>query len=253
MQLHRQAFADLLVSIEQNNNIRTLHFNDGCIQSAIDTQHPGRLPMEGNRAMLSHLLFGHTPQQVLLAGCGGGAIARWFAAMSPDTHGIAVELHAEVARLARDFFDFPAPEHSNWDMQVADIRDYLQQTDKRFDFILVDIEIHQVTPDWITSAAFLDSCRQHLDSDGALTINLQATHAEGFSQALAQIRQQFPGATYCLGSLEHRNIMVTAFRQRPDTSHIQKLSHAASQRWQIDLDHYLQRMLEQNPRHSGVF
>ena len=66
---------------------------------------PAVLPNPVNRAMLAHLMLDLPLQTVLLAGCGGGAVARWLNARAPEVVGDAVELSPTVARLAHEYFD----------------------------------------------------------------------------------------------------------------------------------------------------
>ena len=119
--IYREEHGDIHVEVWDEAGRRSLWFDDVILQSEIDLHRPDSLPNPVNRAMLAHLMFDRPQQQVLLAGCGGGAIARWFNARSPSTRGIAVELSATVARLAHEYFDFP-PTGSHWHLEIADIR-----------------------------------------------------------------------------------------------------------------------------------
>jgi len=214
---------------------RSLWFDDVILQSEIDLHRPDSLPNPVNRAMLAHLMFDRPQQQVLLAGCGGGAIARWFNARSPSTRGIAVELSATVARLAHEYFDFP-PTGSHWHLEIADIRTYLAGDNDSYDYILVDLEQDQHSPDWLTGTDFLDACRQRLRPDGCLLINLILNDTRSLSEALFRIRQAFGEETLLLHLTGHDNLLVLAFNdgapELPQTEQLRTAGH----RWGLDFE-----------------
>lgn len=239
--------------VEQLGKLRQLHFDNGITQTTIDTRHPGYLPLSANRAMLAHLMFADSPQKVLLAGCGGGAIARWFHAHAPEIHGSAVENNPEVADLARRWFEFPG-EDRGWQLVIDDIRDFLSaDEDGRYDFILADLEEDAASPDWLISESFLANCRRHLSEHGVLTVNWIADSAERFTLALLRIRQAFGQRTLCLPVPQHENVMILAFKQRPSLDGMEERIRQASQTWGLEFETFYRRMLRNNPPGSGVF
>lgn len=239
------------VCVEENTGLRTLHFDNGIIQSQIDLNSPV-LPLKTNRMMLAHLLFGQQPQTVLLAGCGGGTLARWFNHYLPGTTGIGVEINPTIIDLAKRFFDYP-PESDGWQLEQADIRDYLKNTDRQFDFILFDIEENAATPDWLFKGDFLQLVKRRLTEQGVVTLNLIAESAEQFAAALWPLRQLFPYSSYCLSDPQSRNLMLTAFNNRPDTHNLADKASEYSERFAIEFESFLARMRRDNPPGSGVF
>jgi spermidine synthase len=221
------------IEIWDEDGRRSLWFDDLILQSEIDLEDPAHLPNPVNRAMLANLVFAPPPRHVLLAGCGGGAIGRWFAAVSPQTRGTAVELSPTVARLARTYFDFPA-EGGNWQLVVADIRTYVLQDSTRYDFILVDLEQEQATPDWVTEPAFLGACRQRLADDGILLLNLLTGDAAATGAALFRLRCEFGPETLVLALPEHDNLLALAFSGNTPPLPAAAQLVDASRRWGID-------------------
>lgn len=235
--------------MQQRGTLRELHFDNGITQTLIDLEDPGRLPLAANRAMLAHLAFGQRPRSVLLAGCGGGAIARWFAARSPTTRGTAVEIDPQVASLARRYFAFPA----GWRLQVGDVRDHLATATARYDFILVDIEVDGRTPAWVADRGFLADCRRALTAAGVVTFNLVAEDRDGLLTKLAAIRTTFAGRTLALSIPEHDNVLLLAFRRRPVLHHLAQRGPARAARWGLELQSLLARLRRENPPGSGIF
>lgn len=247
--LYRRDSARNPLVVEQTGTLRELHFDNGIIQSRIDLQDSSRLPLAANRAMLAHLAFGQRPRSVLLAGCGGGAIARWFASHAPHIRGTAVELDPQVARLARQYFEFP----TTWQLMVGDARRHLAKTaPASYDFILVDIENAGHTPDWVGSLDFLADCRGALTTAGVVTFNLVAENRDGFLAKLAAIRQVFEQRTICLAVPDHDNVLVLAFRRRPSLRDLTAQVARRSHRWGLDLTQFVDLMQRTNPSGSGI-
>ncbi len=241
------------IEVRQQGGLRSLWLDDGLLQSEIDLQRPDRLPNPVSRAMLSHLLFYPEPRRVLLAGCGGGGIARWFFARSPDTGGVAVELSARVAELARDHFQFPGPD-SCWELRVGDVREDSTLAGQRdFDFILVDIAEQGHTPDWVTGQGFLEHCRALLSATGVLTVNLIPTDAAAFAAALLRLRQVFGRRSVCLSVPGRGNVMLQGFMGRPELREAELALAANQLRWGLEFDEFLGRMKQENPVGSGIF
>jgi spermidine synthase len=239
------------VQIDREEQLLSLHFNNGLIESQIDTTDSSVLPLIGNRQMLSCLMFGHAPQKVMLVGCGGGSIARWFNNHLPDTQGIALEQSATIINLALRYFQFPSAQDS-WQIVQAEAQHYLQNHEELYDLIIVDIEVNQQTPDWVSSEAFLLNCQRLLTVNGAININLIADTPELFAQQLWPIRQVFAGLTYCHAS-NANNIFVTAFKTKPNTSDLQTRAEAAEKQFGIEFSLFYRELLRDNPANSGVF
>lgn len=239
------------IRVWQQANRRYLDFADGLLQSAIDIQEPAALPLPLNQAMLAGVMFSTGIKQVLLAGTGGGASARFLARQFPGIHGEAVEISAEIAAIARHYFQFPA----SWPIYIEDIRQFISQSQPAYDLILLDIAMHQKTPEWILSNEFLQQCRDRLTAHGHLAINLLVDDAQEFLAAMQTIRQVFDRQTACLSLENHRNIVVFAFNGLPDFlpplagQRLQSLT----QRWSIGFNVFYQRMQKENPAGSGIF
>ncbi len=231
--IYREQNAASNLEIWDEDDHRSLWFDDVILQSEIHLHDPAVLPNPVNRAMLAHLMFEPPLQSALLAGCGGGAIARWLNARAPDVRGDAVELSATVARLAREYFDFPPPE-SNWRLLVGDVREHLVNRDHRYDYILVDLEENQTSPDWLTEESFLHTCHDRLTESGVLTLNLITEHASASSEALLKIRQVFTAGIALLSDPGHDNLLVLAAPSGLPEPPPAAVLEALGRRWGID-------------------
>lgn len=140
-------------------------------------------------------------------------------------------------------------------MIEADIRDYVQHCQVRYDLIVMDIAITigNTSPDWIIAPAFLKGCRQSLSTTGHIAINLIVESEQGFMTQLAAIREAFDRQTVCVSLPEHRNVIVLAFNQAksvvaPNPQTLEKLEA----QWQVEFVTFYQQMLKDNPKGSGV-
>ena len=71
--IYREENDDTHLEIWEDDDRRSLWFDDVILQTEINIHDPAVLPNPVNRTMLAHLMFGLPLQRVLLAGCGGGA------------------------------------------------------------------------------------------------------------------------------------------------------------------------------------
>ena len=231
--IYREEHDDTHLEIWDEGDCRSLWFDDVILQSEIHLQDAAVLPNPVNRAMLAHLMFDAPLHNVMLAGCGGGAIARWLHARAPEVTGDAVELSPTVARLAREYFDFPPPT-SNWRLLVEDVREHLVHSPARYDYILVDLEENQKTPPWATALDFLEGCRARLEPRGVLTVNLILGDNQAISEALLRIRRVFDNETLLLADPDHDNLLVLAFASTaPEVPPAQRLNDLGMH-WGID-------------------
>lgn len=231
--IYREEHNDTHVEIWEEGDCRSLWFDDVILQTEIHLHDPAVLPNPVNRAMLAHLMFAPRLERVLLAGCGGGAIARWIHARAPEVAGDAVEISPTVARLAREYFDFP-PADSRWRLLVDDVRAHLARRPQAYDFILVDLEENQETPAWVTGPDFLTACHDSLTPGGTLTLNLLHGEARALSEALLRVRAVFGPNLVLLSDPDHDNLLVLAFSgpapQLPD----RQAQQDSGRRWGID-------------------
>lgn len=239
--IYREEHGGTHVEIWDDGETRSLWFDDVILQSEIDLARPDRLPNPVNRAMLAHLVFGRPQRRVLLCGCGGGAIARWFHARSPETRGVAVELSPTVARLAREYFDFP-PLDSNWILEIADIREHIADDDGSYDFILADLDQNQQTPGWLLDGDFLGCSRARLAEGGCLLLNLILERDGEPADALHRIRESFGAETLLIRLPDYDNLLVLVFKGDAPTLPSADALGRESARWGIDFADLAGRM-----------
>ena len=119
-----------------NDDVRTLHFDDRFIQSAMRISAPNDLLLSYTRAMMGFLLFKPQPRHILMIGLGGGSLAKYCHARLPETRISVLEVERDVIAL-REKFLIPADD-ARFCIIRADAADYLVATHDKADVILHD-------------------------------------------------------------------------------------------------------------------
>jgi len=135
-------------------------------------------------------------EDVLIIGLAGGTIARQLLESFPDAHVDGVEIDGAVVEVGKKYFDNDDPRITPY---VMDGRIYLQNTDKKYDVILMDAYRQPYIPFHLTTVEFWQTVYDHLDDDGVVGINVASVR--GVSQGLAQMiyrtmREVFPSVHY---------------------------------------------------------
>jgi len=247
--LFRDKSQNDLIEVWQQQELRWLSINT-IEQSRISIEQPDCLVSPLSRAFLAVLLFIETPSTVLLAGLGGGELARYLHHKKPAIKGDAVEINATIAGFAKQYFQFP---EAPWNLIVDDIQ---QWQGNHYDLIVVDIADGELTPAWLTGEAMLLQFKQQLSANGVLAINLLVNDAQSLSHHLVTIREIFECRTLCLSVPDHKNIVVFAFNRQPRYRSIDALNSRLSEvtkTWDLDFNNMLKQLQKDNPVGSGVF
>lgn len=115
---------------------RFLHFNERLIQSAMRLAAPNELDLRYTQKMMSFLLFRSRPRRLVLIGLGGGSLVKFCHHRLPATQLTVLENNPDVIAL-RDAFLVP-PDSATLTVREADGAEYLRQTEKGIDVLLVD-------------------------------------------------------------------------------------------------------------------
>ncbi|SFI04237.1 spermidine synthase [Collimonas sp. OK307] len=154
-----------------NDDMRTLHFDEKYIQSAMSISAPDKLLLSYTRAMMGFLLFQSEPKHILMVGLGGGSLVKYCYRYLPSTRITVLELNAEVIAL-RDEFMIPADDLR---LQIihADAAAYMQARQENIaDVIMLDgFSADGAAPELSTSD-FYAACLRSLAPQGVLVSNL---------------------------------------------------------------------------------
>ena len=205
---------------------------DGMIQGGIDLADNQSI-YEYNY-FLQFLSFMLAPEgkRCLVIGLGLGAVPTWYAKQGITCD--VVDINPAVATIARDYFDFKI----SGDMFIEDARFYLNSTERRYDYIVLDVFSGDITPAHLLSVEALSLIRDRLQPGGVLAVNLIGSlHKETFMtasivktlQSAFDVTDVYP--TFDVNTTPNGvgNIILTAYqgeRRKMQVDHARFSSHA---------------------------
>jgi len=139
---------------------------DGMVQGGMDMSN--RLSTYEYNYFVQFISRGLVPEgrRCLVIGLGLGVIPTWF-----EQQGVrcdVVDINPAVAAIARDYFDF----RISGEVVIEDARYFLNATDQRYDYIVLDVFSGDITPAHLLSVEALALMRERLTAGGVLAINL---------------------------------------------------------------------------------
>jgi len=213
--IHRSSdrYGDLVVA--DGAMTRTLYFGKGTKQSSMFLDDPSVPAMHYMRGMMTALVFNRRPERSLFIGLGGGGTVKFFRRACPDCFIEAVEIRAEVIRLAHEYFALPE-DQPRTRIVHGDGREYVLQRHLEgggpYDHIFVDAFDDRGPAAAVTGRDFLTACRHLLGERGLLVFDLWTHAGAGYERHRDLIADVFEGAVMelALGSAEG-NALVFAF------------------------------------------
>jgi MFS family permease len=139
---------------------------DSLVQGGIDLN--SRLPIYPYLSFVEFLAWGTNPggKTCLVMGLGAGIIPRWFEERGVRTD--VVDIDPAVVATATEYFGFRV----TGEAIVADGRYFLNTTDRRYDYIVLDVFSGESTPAHLLSIEALALVRSRLAERGVLAVNL---------------------------------------------------------------------------------
>jgi len=165
----------------ESNKFKALYFDHESTQSLMDTRAPMRLVVSYTETMMGFLLFNSNPKSIAMVGLGGGSLAKYCHHHLPDSAIVILENNPKIIAL-RDQFHIPKND-ARFEVRECDGAQYLKNTDKTFDVLLIDGFNKSGQPSQLCSDDFYASCFACLNPDGLMMINFSG------STGLSQIYQ----------------------------------------------------------------
>lgn len=151
-------------------DMRTLHFDERFIQSAMRISDPVDLLLSYTRTMMGFLLFNPAPRHIIMIGLGGGSLAKYCFWNLPDARITVLELDRHIIAL-RDEFMIPNDD-ARFRVVHTDALAYLATTGEKADIILHDgFNADGLAPS-LGTEAFYRLCCAALEHEGILVSNL---------------------------------------------------------------------------------
>lgn len=223
------------INISEEAGVRFLHFGSPWIQGAMRIARPWNLELEYTREMMAALLLregggraaGHPPayssrvlrdgsnwpRKVLLIGLGAASLTKFLYRNYPLAHLTVVEIEPDVVAAARQFFKLPEdPKRIN--LVIGDGMEYVAQSDKKFDLILVDGYDQYASSGELDTPLFYQYCRARLGSQGILSVNLLTSNGR-LDRSISRIAEAFDDRVLGFPSCESGNAIALAAEGDP--------------------------------------
>lgn len=119
-----------------------------------------------------HLGFALRPQatDVLVIGLGGGLVPKQIWKHYPGVRVDVVEIDPAVVQVARQYFALP--EDARLQVHVQDGRRFLEETERRYDLILLDAYYADAIPFHLVTREFMELVRRRLKDGGLAAANV---------------------------------------------------------------------------------
>jgi spermidine synthase len=203
------------VYVSEKFGVRSLHIGSDTVQSSMRIARPSDLELSYTRSMMGFMLFNDRPGRVLMIGLGGGSLAKFVYQYLPWASTQVVEVNPRVVAIARQYFQVP-PDDARFSVIVGDGAEYTARDGDSVDLLVVDGYDAESHVEALSSKEFYEACRRRLGAHGILVVNLWGGDRE-FNDTLQRIEAAFPDGTLCLPAGKPGNIIVFAFRDRPES------------------------------------
>lgn len=139
---------------------------DGLVQGGVDMNNG--LSIYDYAYFMEFLPYGLHPagKDCLVIGLGAGLVPRWY-----EERGVkvdVVDIDPNMPGIAREYFGFRV----SGDIVISDARYFLGNTDKQYDYIILDVFNGDTTPGHVLSVEAMRLLKDRLTPSGVLAVNL---------------------------------------------------------------------------------
>lgn len=158
--------------IEDDKGVRYLVFNEGLsVESVYDKNKQLTGAFYDYYSLLPHQIANLKPK-VLVLGLAGATIPRQYNGFFPSSEVDAVEIDPKVVKIAEDYFDL---KEIKANVMIADGRDYLARTDKRYDIVIIDVFQNELYIPWtFATREFWELVSSRLAPKGIVAMNVHS-------------------------------------------------------------------------------
>lgn len=177
---------------------------------------PWNLELEYTREMMASLLLregARWPRKVLLIGLGAASLTKYLYRNFPLAYLTVVEIEPAVVAAARQFFKLPE-DPKRVDIVIGDGVQYVLNSDKKFDLILVDGYDENARSGALDTLPFYQSCRTRLSDTGVMAVNLLTSNRR-FEGSITRIAEAFDDRVLAFPSCESGNAIAFAAEGDP--------------------------------------
>ncbi|MDS0294164.1 spermidine synthase [Halogeometricum luteum] len=239
--------------VVDSGEVRTLYL-DGQRHSAMDLEEPYRHVFDYTRYFHLPLLMtdeADDVDRVLFVGGGGFTGPKRFVHDYPNVTVDVVEIDPAVVSTAKRYFSVEESERLNIYTQGG--RQYLRETNRTYDLIVLDAYRKDKVPFELTTVEFMELTNDRLDEDGVLFANLisapSGPASEFYRAEYATISRAYPEvyAFPTVGGTVVQNIEVVATKDGTRLTEEELLDRNAEREIGIDLSSEIRNYREAPP------
>lgn len=197
------------IDISEEAGVRYLHFGSEWIQGAMRIRKPNALELAYTREMMAGLLLRDAdiwPKTALVIGLGAASVTKFLYHHCPQVRIQVVEIEPRVVAAAHQFFRLP-DEGARLAIHVGCGADYVLNTQRRFDYILVDGYDRNARAGVLDTLPFYQAVRSRLSDTGLMAVNLFG-RSRGFRASLERIIAAFEDRAIAFPSCDSGNVVA---------------------------------------------
>ncbi len=198
------------ITISEQDGVRSLHLGGTMVQSAMRIAAPNDLELFYTQCMMGFLLFNPKPKRILMAGLGGGSLAKFIFHTMPEVRLTVVETNPQVVTAARQYFELP-DENEQFDIVIADGGQFIAERINAADVIMIDGFDDDYQVPSLCSQEFYDCAKLALRKNGVLVVNL-LSRDKALKSYLQRIENSFDGHIIAMMVETRGNLIVFAFK-----------------------------------------
>jgi spermidine synthase len=221
---------------------RFLYFNVRLMQSEMSLKAPNDLAIRYTQKMMAFLLFQPRPKRIVLIGLGGGSLIKFCYYRLPGTQLTAIELDPEVIAF-RDTFLLP-PDDARLQVLQADGAEYLEQTEKGIDVLLVDAFDKTGFAPSLANREFFENAFAKLSGNGVLVINL-AGEKDTYAGLIGEAMHVFDDQVIVISVPDDGNHVLYAFKEHyfePRWRWLHNYAKELRAKFSLDFPAFVQKM-----------
>ncbi len=157
------------IRVAEESGTRYMDFGN-LRQSAILLEDPWELRLRYTRFLSLALAFQPDPKRVLVLGLGGGSFPKRLYRDFPQVVVDAVDIDPQVLAIAKRYFQ--VPEDSRLRLHARDGRRFVQQTEARYDLVILDAYNSDTIPFHLTTREFYREVKARLAPGGVVVSNI---------------------------------------------------------------------------------
>lgn len=213
--LYEQMTPYQTIQVRDENGVRKLS-SDSISHGAMDLE-TGITTQAYPRMAAGALVYQPKIESMLVLGLGAGFAGTHLQRYLPGLEVDFVDIDPAMANVARRYFRFEdGPKRR---VHIADARRFLDQSDRKWDYIYCDTYIGLSVPFHLTTREFLLEVRDHLNPGGVFGLNLAGNYQAPFPRAIYRtVADVFPHVrTYNVPGLINMLVLATPEPLEPGT------------------------------------